>query len=425
MQRIRILITLTILLSFLAAGNSYAQSLWNGGSAFSSVSYGMPNDFRAEFANAMGVYGVALHDIRHSNTANPALWGHATFANFSGGFFVNSFEINEGGDTNWNNILAPTQFQAVLPIVRDKFGVSASLIPLTRAGYSLNGAPQFLDNGTEYSISQQGSGTLSALELGFGWRITNVISVGYAPSFVFGSYNVISDVSFNSTDYLSDSFRTNTSHTGFRNRAGVFLNVPGFHGSGSRLGLGATMTLPVTLQVERERKTTVGTREITISPRENFDLEGKLPAEVAVGFSYQFDNIWAVSSDVLYQNWSDAVSVDPHSLYDVSDRIRVGAGVRINASRALGEPQFRNRFNYRFGASYDSGYLVKDDTNIATFLVSAGLGIPSRRSGSSVNINVEAGTRGGSDSSIITERIYGVSLTFSLSELMFYRPRLQ
>lgn len=410
-----------------------SQSIWNSGSVYSYIGYGLPNDYQGDFTNAMGVYGVAMNDSRLSNKANPAIWGHATFSNISGGLILRSHQVSDNTGTAWNNQIAPAQIQGVFPISRDNFGISFSLAPIVKSGFNMdiNGSLAANENNSgeelPYTLNREGFGSLNALEVGFGWRVTPNISVGYAPSFVFGTYQTDSSISFDNADYNSSSYSSYTNNVGFRNRFGIYSTLPGFGRSSSRLFFGATANLPVNLSVNRTIESRIGIREINIAEPDDFTLDGSLPAEFAFGMAYQFNSITTFSTDLVFQNWSESTSVDQHSEFEMSDRIRIGAGTQINASRIPGEPSLVNRFNYRFGASYDTGHLKNNDGNVQTILFHAGLGIPSssQRSASSVNINFEFGFRGTEINGALNEYIFGVNLSLSLSELMFIRSRIQ
>lgn len=423
------LISLFILFSVSA---TQADSIWNNGSVYSYMGLGIPNDYRGDFTQAMGIHGVAMYDIRLSNTANPAIWGHSAFTNISGGLQLRSHQVTDSGNTGWNNQLSPAQLQGVFPVIRNKIGISFSLMPVAQSGYNVTTSaisPAGQNNSGEdlsYTRTVDGHGGLNALEAGIGWRITPNISVGYAPSFVFGSYSVDSRFSFDNPNFQDTGYTTQTTSRGFRNRFGVYSRLPGFGGSSSNLAIGATAVLPVNLSVDREQVASIGNQEVTVSGKENFNIDGSLPFEAGFGFAYHFNNITTISSDVLYQNWSSATQTDTHSSFDVTDRIRFGIGTQINASRASsGELRFRERFNYRLGASYDTGHLKDENGQVQTVLINAGLGIPSMRSGSSVNINFEFGFRGNEINGALSENIYGVSISLSLSELMFIRSRIQ
>ncbi len=205
-----------------------AQDVWRGGSAYSHFGLGVPHDFRASYANGMGVHGVALHDTRVPSIANPAAWSRAIFTNVSGMFEISSYDATSL-DTEYRSTQFQTgPFQVVMPITRDRLGITLSISPLTSSRFTLQNqyslAPEENHSGNElrYVIENRGTGGINKIELGFGYRITRNFSVGYAPSLFLGNINRHQTVFFDNADYRPTNLRESTSHYGFGNRFGIY-----------------------------------------------------------------------------------------------------------------------------------------------------------------------------------------------------------
>src|SRR5699024_226288 len=84
-------------------------------------------------------------------------------------------------------------------------------------------------------------------------------------------------------------------------------------------------------------------------------------------------------------------------------------------------------FTYRLRASYDTGHLKIRGEQINTLKFSLGLGIlsPKSNSNSSIDLSLEYGIRGTKVADLVKEQIWGVRLSVNLSEIMFFRPKLQ
>ncbi len=107
----------------------------------------------------------------------------------------------------------------------------------------------------------------------------------------------------------------------------------------------------------------------------------------------------------------------------MSDRYRLGLGTQYHPYQ-LGSEKFLSKFKYSAGVTYDTGHLTIDNQNIETLWFSAGLGILSPRSRSSVDVSFRYGLRGTTSANLVQERIWAINLSVNLAELMFFRPKL-
>ncbi|MDI6401794.1 hypothetical protein QLX67_07300 [Balneolaceae bacterium ANBcel3] len=428
--------TISIFFLFLVAvmmvpGQATAGDIWRGGSLYARFGAGLPHDTNAGFADGMGVYGVAIFESRHTNNANPAIWSRSLVSNASGLFEINSFQSTLGEEKTSVTQYQAGSFQLVLPVKRDRVGISLSISPLTSLRYQT-----FSDHAVSadqnhaleeipYTTENTGSGGLNRLELGIGVRLTSSISVGYAPSLILGVLRHDQFVDFDHVDYRSLELRGRESHYGFGNRFGLFIQDDNVFGNNDRLSFGATVNLPVTLSSEKTLRSRVRGIEFDVHPDSYFgDGNAKLPMEIGAGFAYYFNPRFLVSSDILYQNWEEYRNYygDQETYY--KDRIRVGAGTQLipggrDASR------FFSRFIYRLGVSYDTGHITLNDKNIESFRIHAGLGVPSSRTRSSFDISAEYGFMGTSKADLARERVFSLKVSFNLSELMFMQRLLQ
>ncbi len=408
-----------------------AQDVWRGGSAYSHFGIGVPHDFKSSYASGMGVQGVALHDSRIPGLANPAAWSRAIFTNASGAVEIMSYDATSI-DTEYRSTQFQTgPFQVVMPITRDRLGVTLSISPLTSSRFTLQNqytlAPEENHSGNElnYVIQNRGNGGINRLELGFGYRITSNFSVGYAPSLLLGNIQRHQTVFFDNTDYRPTNLRESTSHYGFGNRFGIYYQQRNAFRQNDRIIFGAMVSLPVNFVSERKLESRIDFNDVTIRPPSYYgDGEATYPLEASAGFSYNINPFIQLSTDVLYQNWSDYTNFKGETEDFMKDRIRLGLGGQFVPGRR-DAPGFLSNLIYRLGVSYDTGNLKLSNNDIETFTIHSGISIPSSRSNSSIDINAEYGFRGTEVDGLISERIFALKVSFNLSELMFIQRRLQ
>lgn len=431
LSRIITTLPVIVLLAGLNWSAAEAQDVWRGGSAYSHFGVGKPHDFRASYADGMGVYGVALHDNRIPGMANPASWSRAIFTNASGTFEISSYDASSNNTDYRSTQFHTGPFQVVMPVTRDRLGIAFSITPLTSSRYTLQnqyalGADEnHTGEELQYVVENKGSGGINKIEFGIGYRITSSISVGYAPSLLLGSIDRTQTVFFDHADYRPANIKESTSHYGFGNRFGLYLVERNLFRQNDRFMLGAMVSLPVNFVSERTLESRIDLSNVVLKPASEFgEGQATYPLEASAGLSYNPNPALQLSTDILYQQWSEFSNFEGNPETFLKNRFRAGLGGQFIAPRreATG---FLSNFIYRLGVSYDTGNLEFNDKNIETFTIHTGIGIPSFRSNSTIDINAEYGFRGTENSGLISERVFALKVSFNLSELMFIQRRLQ
>ncbi|MDX1637227.1 MAG: hypothetical protein R3281_04605, partial [Balneolaceae bacterium] len=418
------------------------------GTIYSRLGVGMPVDLTSSSADGMGALGVSFNEANVAGLANPATWGNMAcfdnqgvgcYAVASGGLNLDHLTGTDSNSRSETSVLSASHFQLQLPVFRNTIGVSVSVAPLTRSNYqvigqntSIIGSGARLDT-LRANVQNLGSGGINSLELGLGWRINNNISIGYAGSLVLASLDNKVTTVFDDTDFQSVEYTLQTSGTGFGNRFGTLITLPAVFGQNDFLRIGAAVNLPVVINSERiqESDKQIGTnRTETITIRDGKGLgdgEITLPMKLSGGLTYKMTPGLFVTTEGLYEQWSDfsyEFTGDLQQEQFLTDRYKGAFGIRYFPF-ASGSNNFLSRFKYRAGVSYDTGHLDLNGNKIETVLFSAGLGIPSPNSNSSIDINFHYGFRGTESQNLVKESIWGLQLSINLAELMFYRPKLQ
>jgi len=419
----RILLT-GMLLASIASGAA-AQNQLRGLSTYSYLGVGMPNDYRSSFGASMGVTGVALSNRVGTSFANPALYSNAYFTTAGGGVSYRNLDAKDRYGRSNNSQADALALQLVFPIVREKIGFSFGMLPVTENSYSFSNPLQSV-NGTDtirYISTLSGSGGLNRLEAGIGVQVTSWLSVGYSPSLVLGTIRNSQSVFFQSIGYQSFDKEAVLSNIGFGNRFGVFALRKSLFGTRDYVALGAVASLPVDLNsdlLEKESQLINGGAQ---QVRNKLGRgQNQLPGEYTVGLTYSPASSWLVTAEVLKQDWASYKDFNGATPEYLKNRTRVGGGVQF-VPDGRGESIF-NRFLYRAGMSYDSGHLELSNTGISTVLFSAGLGIPSRAPGSSLDLSLDYGFRGTTSHDLVREQIFTFRVAFNLSELMFLQRKI-
>lgn len=419
-------ISLAILMGLTLATGLHAQSELQGTSMYSYLGLGMPLDYRSSLGSSMGVTGVALTNRVGTTFANPALYSSAYFTTAGGGFGYRNLNATDRTGTSSNSQADALALQIVFPIVREKIGFSFGMLPITENSYRASTLMESVA-GTDtlrYLSTLTGTGGLNRMEFGMGAAITHWLSVGYAPSLVFGSLRNHETIEFQVIGYQNLDRQRILSNIGLGHKFGVFSTFTKLFGTNDGLYIGASYSLPVDLNSDllvRERQAINGTTQIEDT---KFGRgENQLPSELILGAAYNPNRSWLGTVEWMHQNWGSYSDFDGNTPNYMKSRSKIGGGIQyIPDGRS--DYALLNRFMYRGGVSYDTGHLQFSDTSISTLVFSAGLGIPSRAAGSSIDLSVDYGLRGTTSHDLVREQIITFRVSFNLSELMFLQRKI-
>lgn len=422
-----------LVLPFTAAQSQ--ESLVRSASVYSVLGLGIPQDFLSVHGTGMSLIGVATPDRTKGSLANPAMWGTTYLTHMTVTGNVTTFSATDG-TTNANSTLVGfDRFQAQIPVIRERLGVSAGLYRSTDVRYSLVDTNSIVlptadsVSVVDYFTSVTGVGGINRLELGFGLRVTDNIYVGYAPSLKFGIIDEDNQILFQSSLFTPVRYNERTRYAGLAHRFGTMIILPRIFSSNDQIVFGATATLPTELTARRKVNTRILTGQIIndleLIPESDFGSQNvTYPFETTIGLSYFASRYTLFAAELHYQQWSELNAFgSDDSIEFMKDRLRLGFGFEYDAFSRGNEGLF-NSLIYRAGVSYDNGHLSIDGTDIETMLFSVGLGIPSPAMGSSLDLSFDFGLRGSDNNGLVRERIFGLRASLSFSELMFLQRRV-
>ena len=405
-----------------------ARERWKSGSVYSYFGIGVPNTFFSSQAGGMGLQGVALYNTYLNNASNPALWGYPLFTTGLGSFYATAYNATDANASADYTAAGIGSLQLMLPLERNRLGLNISLQPYSTVGYRVATSAVIPagvimpDNAVGYSTEQNGSGGLNKLEVGFGYSLTENISVGFAPALAFGIIDRLSVVSFDTLLFQDVEFRNREILTGFSGRAGLFANRSNILSANDNFSFGLTYEMPVKLDARERLYTRYLADEVELPVRS--DATTTIPWKVSTGLAYRPSRFVLMSAEVAYQPWGEFKDVGTVENVDFSDQLTMGIGTEFSLNNRRNSGFFRNII-YRAGLSHDSGYLKFESQNISTTQIHAGFGIPSRFTSSSIDVNFSYGVRGPGTTDFVKERIFLTRVSFNLSEAMFLRRKIQ
>ncbi len=410
-----------------------AASESNSGSSYSVIGVGIPQDLTSDNFRSHGVLGVSGIVLETNSLYNPALWNRSFYTQATTSLQLSNFNSSNSTSDQSNSSFSAGYLQMLFPVYPGKLGVSLSLFPVSKSNFRIVESGTFMDSSSDsvsFSNDIQSAGGVNKFEAGFGLKLNKNISVGYAPSVAFLTLENSEALSFSSGSYIAQDQTTSITGAAFAQRFGIAANFSNIFSETDRIALGATLTLPYTIEAKAERTAEkVVDEEVEIidlsSTLTNRRGDVSMPLEAAFGFGYAPSQYLNFAVEGTFQKWSDFEnSTNPDEEGFFSDRLKVGLGGQYHPYKKNYD-SFFSRFKYSGGLSYDTGHLTIDGNDINTLWISTGLGLLTRRSVSSVDFSFQYGFRGTTESNLIKERIWTLGFSINLAELMFIRPKLR
>lgn len=302
---------------------------------------------------------------------------------------------------------------------------SFGLIPYSSVGY------QIIDKQTEPFIGNvnyqyEGKGGLNQLYIGNAFKIGKKLAVGFNTNLLFGSIERYKSVYFPDTSTLFNTRVTNTiTVKSLTFNVGMQYKTP--INNDYTLTFGATGQLPMSLNAHRDQlaysfyESTSGLVYPidTIESIQNEKGTIKLPAGFGVGFVIERNQHWLIGADFNYKSWSDYESFGIKDSLKDSWNIAVGGEIKPNPF----SKNYFGRVTYRAGFRYNTTYLQIKNNQLNEFGISFGLGLPLRKSKSTVNLGVEFGKRGTTDNNLIEENFIRFTIGFSAYDIWFVKRK--
>ncbi|MCX6232227.1 MAG: hypothetical protein NTZ33_11855 [Bacteroidetes bacterium] len=381
---------------------------------------------------AMGGLGYAERNSTSVNVLNPASYmsfDSLSFV-FEGGLTSNfvtsetSFPVSLSQKSNYTS-LAYMCFG--FPINRWWKG-SFGLLPYSSVGYNITEYQNLAHFGNVKSTFE-GDGGINQFFIGQAFRINKNLSLGINISYLFGGIDRTQKVYFpdSAFTYNTKDFRS-TNYGAFNFNFGLQY----FKGMGKDYTLGAGLTFSNAMNASTTSdqyaysfsETYTGTEYVhdTVTNSTQTDVSGTIhiPLNLGIGLSVEKNNKWLLGADLNLQNWANFTN-NGVSEPELSNSMRISVGGEIKPDNY--SSKYFKRISYRAGFHYTNVNLKINGTQINEFAVSFGLGLPLRKSKSTINLGVEYGNRGTTDNSLIKENFTKITIGFSAYDFWFFKRK--
>ena len=424
------------------------QSTATTGSVYSRYGLGsiIPNALPQNIG--MGDIGTAINRIsgyNNINVLNPASYGAINFTTFDIGLSASILNATQTNPTNTGQLSSnSTTFRLshvvfAIPVTK-RSALSFGLLPYSAMGYNYkqssirNGS-----SGTAGSVDTtinniySGNGGLSKAYLGYGFSLGRHLLIGANASYIFG--NLIQYTStelpnlggaLNARDEHSNSIR------GFNYDFGTQYSID--FGETKHLILGYSASASTNLS-------SIATHVVSLYTYDNAGNENPaidslisdksakstlhLPWINHFGISFQEDSKFLIGADYTMGKWSTLTIDGANQGLQDSKTFNVGGQYTpdINALHSIW-----SRTDYRLGFIYDETYLNLNNTDIKSYAVTMGFGLPLAPNNSTfykINFAAEIGRRGTLDNYLVKENYINLHLSFTLNDRWFQRFKFE
>ncbi len=396
------------------SGNT-ANSMAMGG-----LSYGLRNDSTAPY---------------HLNLLNPAGLSSLRLTVFDISMVNTSSVIQSSSQKVTANRFALGQMAFGVPMNKyNTWGMAFGLQPFSSSGYDV-GSSEEIDSIGTVSYNYQGSGGINELFMANGFRIKN-FSFGATVGWLFGGIRSTYRDSFPSSGMYFNTRMVKTvqfSDVYFKGGLQYQLKL----GSKWSAVFGATATAPTTLIA---KTTTLAEllkfNSVVEIARDTalYEVDVKdtvtMPLQLGGGIVIRKGERILIGLDYFRQDWTGTDLLGQNGRFSSSDRFSLGFQF-IPDKYAEGRSNFKKRVQYRAGFKYAHHYLMlNNDTPLTEMAVSFGVGLPMRKmrvgetfTQNILNLSVELGQRGTTESGLVKEQFLRFNIGFSLNEKWFIKRK--
>lgn len=404
----------------LATAAHFAVSQNNTNSPYTRFGYGEISDATATELRGMGGVSLGNRSQNTINSVNPASYTSVDSLTFM-------FDIGAGmryshfSDLNnsKNTLNANLEYITMRFPLAKWLGFSAGLQPYSLVGYNFSQSdslniPRNSPAENPYKVGYQqtfsGAGGMSQLYGGLSASLFNHVSVGVNAYYLFGDASHYRTLTFGATSGFGSSLYTNqikASDFKFRYGLQLYNTFADKH--------------DVTLGLIYEAKDKLnGEFTSTLNGDTIKNIKGfELPQTLGVGLAYTLDKKLTIGVDYTRQNWGDALYFGKTDSLVNTSKIAIGAEYIPNPS---GRVRYSDHIRYRVGFSTTNQYYRFGSTQPANFVLSVGVGLPTKTGKSIMNASLEYGKIG--SASFLREDYLKLTFSASINEFWFFKPKL-
>ena len=389
---------------------------------------------------SMGGLSIYMDSI-HMNLRNPAGYAGRNLEYYN--YESRPVKYTVGGSHSSLNLKSETSsdkaststldyFALSVPV--GKFGFGFGLMPYTSVGYKL----ESIDDDDRISNRFNGQGGINKAFLGFGYQITDNLSIGIDANYNFGNIQ-------NSTiEFVFDNdglpLQTQSREDNRSDLSGLSFNLGLSYRTmlNDKLELmsGLTLTPESNLTSKNERSFStirvisnteqalpINTVDADLAASGLLETDLTMPSKFSIGAGIGQPRKWFAGAEYTSQktsNFSNPLYTSDATIYEDASKFSLG-GFYIPQYNSFSS--YFKRAVYRAGLRYEKTGLNINSESINEFGISFGIGLPVGNAISNANLGFEIGQRGTTNSNLIQENFINIQLSLSLNDRWFQKRK--
>ena len=389
---------------------------------------------------AMG--GLSIYtDSIHMNFKNPASYVSNNLFSFNNEARLVKFTVGVGHTTTEletsdasDNSNTTTFDYLGLNVPMGKFGMGFGVIPHSSVGYKLESRNSI--DSLEYKYS--GNGGVNKVFLGFGYLISENLSIGIDAHYNFGN------IQNNALEFLYDDEQLPLDYqareinrsdlSGINYNFGIsykpminektqlvtsFTYSPSYNLTSKNKRTFASVVISDNTGLEYP----VNEIEVDLLQLGLEETDLKMPSKMSIGVGIGSDRNWFIGTEyniIKSSVFSSDLLDIQNTFFEDSSVLSIG-GFYVPDYNSFNK--LLQRIVYRSGIYFEKTGLNINNQSIKEFGISFGLGIPVGRLFSNINTLIEIGKRGTTDKNLVKESFVNFQLSLSLNDRWFIKRK--
>ena len=385
--------------------------------------------------------GISIYnDSIHMNFRNPASYVGKNLFSFNNEARLVKFTVGIGhSDTKLetsetsDNTTTTTFDYLGLNIPMGKFGMGFGLIPYSSVGYKLESRNSI--DSIQYKYS--GNGGVNKVFLGFGYLISDNLSVGFDAHYNFGNLQnsalefLYDDEELpldyqareiNRSDLSGINYNLGISYNRIINKNTQIVSSLAYSPS-YNLKSKNKRTFASVIVNDNNIEYPINQIEVDLLSLGLEETDLKMPSKMSIGLGIGSIRNWFIGSEYTMIKSSifssDLLDIE-NATFEDSSVLSIG-GFYIPDYNSFNK--LWQRIVYRSGIYFEKTGLNINNQSIKEFGISFGLGIPVGRLFSNINTVVEIGSRGTTNENLVKENFVNFQLSLSLNDRWFVKRK--
>jgi hypothetical protein len=386
---------------------------------------------------SMGGIGLGLRSNRNINNTNPASYSALSISTFEFGFINTALWMDDGVESQYQNNPYISHIAFGIPIIKNKWGMGFGLLPYSNVGFEYSEVISDSIAG-DVSYINKGDGGINKVyftnSARFNIDTTSLFSLGVNGYFLFGSKNFDQKIIYGD---LSNSVNIwdieENSVADFGVDFGVQYQktfIDTVKDEKYKLTVGATYGLATDLKAKHTQivrsftgSSDFGVVKDTITLIEDAADIVQLPSSYGVGFSLEKVNKWTFGVDYSASDWGKLESNS--TIFSYNSNYSIAVGFEVIPKHDAFNHYFK-RVAYRFGARYNTSYILIGNQELTEYGITFGVGLPFKRAETAIpriSFGFEYGSRGKAQDGLIRETFFNFNVGLTINDRWFIKRK--